>query len=215
MTWAKEDTEALRSLDAPGLAEDPSAVAYLRRAAAHIKALEARVAELEQSDLEAFVVEHLPYQLDDGTGDDANAEECVEYAADELRKRRKRIAALEAANRELRVLCEDSRRHADEEIAGLRGRIDTLEAERGTLVARVAGLEAKLADYKAGAEAEARAGDDARARARALEAERAAIVALLDRGIEKHKARDTQVADYLRNLRHRVLSGEHEKGEDK
>lgn len=43
--------------------------------------------------------------------------------------------------------------------------------------------------------------------------EREAIVALLDRGIEKHKARDTQVADYLRNLRHRVLSGEHEKGE--
>lgn len=42
--------------------------------------------------------------------------------------------------------------------------------------------------------------------------EREQIVAMLDKGIEKHKTRDTQVADYLRNLRHRVLSDEHEEG---
>jgi hypothetical protein len=58
--------------------------------------------------LEAHIREHLPYTYDDGEDDDANPEECVEYAAREIRElkrdRDEALAFLRECHRELATI---------------------------------------------------------------------------------------------------------------
>lgn len=63
-----------------------------------------RAEELEQErdkavealeSLEAAIIESLPYRYDDGTGDEADPGECIEYAAEELAKLRKDVSRLQ------------------------------------------------------------------------------------------------------------------------
>lgn len=140
MTWTDEDTRALRYA-AAGLSEyEPSpdgklgtehptsGTLLVRRAAAHIEALEARVARFE-TEYECHPQGGVP---------GCDCWECL----------RTRIAELEAANHELRVLYEDGKLHAScnhprfvNAASALECRADEIER----LQARVAELEAAVA----------------------------------------------------------------------
>jgi hypothetical protein len=74
--------------------------------------------ELAEYDaLKDLILTLLPYALDDGEDppNEANAEECVEYAADEIKRLRAEVAALRAEVKALRLAADEvlSRRTTD------------------------------------------------------------------------------------------------------
>lgn len=96
MTWTKEDTEALRDMEPCGgfVGCHPDGQSYvdanalLERAAAHIEALEARVAELERTSTTLFLAEAWNH-----AARDAHVETMLQASA--------RITALEAERAEV------------------------------------------------------------------------------------------------------------------
>lgn len=67
-------------------------------------------------------------------------------AAEHIEALEARIATLEAANHELRVLYEDGKLHADEMVDLLQDRIATLEAEREEVARELRALGKKIRD---------------------------------------------------------------------